>query len=200
MQTSPLVQHLIDLNSDSEAQQSAGVLAPFGATHSPRRIAAADAAGFERGRRSSETEVVEKLAEIEARYAREQQEARRHWTETEASRLTTQLASSVAELRTEMSTAMARALVPFVEGRLRGHALDDLVAATVALVADAMPLTIEVSGSDDLAAILSRNLEPYGTVVRSVSSSTGELRVRADTQVLETRIKDWLATIEASLA
>jgi hypothetical protein len=200
MQTSPLVQYLIDLNGDDAPHTGAGALAPFGATHSALRIAAADAAGFERGRRSTETELTGALAELEVRHARERDEARILWTDTEAERLTAQLAASIAAVREDLAATVARTLLPFIEGRLRDRAIDDLAAAAEVLVAEAMPLTIEVSGPPDLAAALARRLETLGTVVRTASPSGAELRVRADSRILETRLKDWLVAIEGAVA
>lgn len=202
MQTSPLVQHLIDLNGDDAAPSgtAAGVLAPFGATHSAVRIAAADAAGFERGRQSTDAERAAVLSELETRHAHDLAEARRQWSEAEASRVATHLESSVAAMRVELAAAIARVLVPFVADRLRNDAVEDMVAAAESLVADAMPLTIEVSGPADLTAVLARRLETLGTVVRVAGASDAELRVRADERILETRMKEWLAQIEEALA
>lgn len=200
MQTSPLMQHLIDLNGDASAPDTgAGVLAPFGATHSALRIAAADAAGFERGRQSTDAERAAVLSDMEARHARELAAARQQWSEAEASRIATHLEHGMAGMRTELAAAMVRALIPFIADRLRNQAVEDMVAAAEDLVADAMPLTIEVSGPADLAAVLARRLEPFGTVVRTAGASDAELRVRADARILETRIKDWLALVEGAL-
>jgi hypothetical protein len=199
MQTSPLVQHLIDLTPSDAPQSADSSLAPFGATHSASRIAAADKAGFERGRLTVDAELSAKLREQEQRFARDCAALRQQWVEAESERLHAQFLAGMASLRTEMASALAQTMTPFIAARLRSQAAEDLAAMAETLIADAMPLTVEVSGPADLTAVLMRRLEALGTVVRVVPGDATELRVRADARLLQTRVADGLALIEDSL-
>lgn len=196
MQTSPLVHFLIDLNSSETEQVDSNVLSPFGATHSASRIAAADASGFERGRRAGDQDLRQALADQHAKLTREHDEARRNWVETESARLVTSLEGSIRAIRSEMAASIAKTVAPFLVNKLREQAVEDIVAAAEDLVNDAMPLSIEVSGPPDLAALVTKRLEPLASVVRIAQVATPELRVRVDTRVIETRLNDWISLIE----
>jgi hypothetical protein len=196
MQTSPLVHFLIDLNSSESEQVDTNVLTPFGATHSASRIAAADAGGFERGRRTADQDLRVALTDLQAKLAREHGEARRQWVEAEGARMAETLERGMAAIRMEMAASIARTLAPFVIVRMREQAVEDIVAAAEELVNDGMPLTIEVSGPPDLAAVVTKRLEPLATVVRLAPVTTPELRVRVDTRIIETRLNDWVSLIE----
>lgn len=199
MQTSPLVHHLIDLNSSDTERAGANVLAPFGATHSASRIAQADAAGFERGRRASDHELRQALADQHANLTREFEDARRQWVDTEAAKLSQSLEVSIAAVRTDLAATLASTITPFLVGRLRDQAMDDVVGAVEKLVSDGMPLSIEVSGPPDLAGAVAKRLEPLATVVKLAPVASPELRVRVDTRIVETRLNDWLGLIEGAL-
>jgi hypothetical protein len=199
MHTSPLVHHLIDLNVSEKENAGGNVLAPFGATHSASRIAAADAKGYERGLRNAESELNKALNEQEARLRAEFETARRQLLEGEASKLASKIDDGLAALRKELATALAQTIAPFVVGRLREQALEDVVTAAEDLVRDGTPLTIEVSGPADFTPVLVKRLENFATVVRIAAVSSPEIRVRVDTRIIETRLSDWVAQIEGAL-
>jgi hypothetical protein len=73
------------------------------------------------------------------------------------------------------------------------------VTAAEDLVRDGMPTTIEISGPPDLMPVLAQRLEPLATVVRVAAVASPEIRVRIDTRIIETRLADWVAQIEAAL-
>ncbi|MDO9382594.1 MAG: hypothetical protein Q7T86_06985 [Hyphomicrobiaceae bacterium] len=199
MLTSPLVHHLIDLNNSESENAGGNVLAPFGATHSASRIAAADAGGYERGVRSAASELKNALHEQETRLKEEFETSRRQLLEVEASRLAAKIDEGMASLRQELAGALAQTIAPFVVGRLREQALEDVVAAAEDLVKDGTPLTIEVSGPPDFTPVLVKRLENFATVVRIAAVSSPEIRVRVDTRIIETRLSDWVAQIEGAL-
>lgn len=199
MQTSSLVHHLIDLNAGESERTAADVLAPFGATHSATRMAAADAAGFERGRLSGAAEMKRVLAEQDARFTSERDLARRQWTEAEGQKLAGMLDKGMATVRDELALAIAQTMSPFIVGRLREQALEDLTVAAEELVSEHMPLAIEISGPPDLTAALAERLESLATVIRVAAVVTPELRVRVDKRVIETRLNDWIQLIEDAL-
>ena len=199
MHTSPLVHHLIDLNVGENENAGGNVLAPFGATHSASRIAAADATGYERGLRNAESVLNKALSEQEARLKDEFESARRQLLEGEASKLAAKIDEGMAALRKELGAALAQTIAPFVVGRLREQALEDVVTAAEDLVKDGTPLTIEVSGPADFTPVLVKRLEHFATVVRIAAVSSPEIRVRVDTRIIETRLSDWVAQIEGAL-
>ncbi len=199
MQTSPLLHHLVDLNSSEADRSGTSVLAPFGATHSASRIAAADAMGFERGVRAADTNLKQALSDQEARLRGEFEAARRRLVEGEARILEAKLEAGIEATRQDTAAAIARTLAPFIAGRLRDQALNDVVAAAEDLVRDSMPTTIEISGPADLMPVLAQRLEPLATVVRVAAVSSPEIRVRVDTRIIETRLSDWVIQIEGAL-
>jgi hypothetical protein len=199
MHTSPLVHHLIDLNVSEGENAGGNVLAPFGATHSASRIAAADAIGYERGVRSVESELKNALHEQETRLKEEYETSRRQLMEGEASKLAAKIDEGMTALRKELAAALAQTIAPFVVGRLREQALEDVVTAAEDLVKDGTPLTIEVSGPPDFTPVLVKRLENFATVVRIAAVSSPEIRVRVDTRIIETRLSDWVAQIEGAL-
>lgn len=196
MQTSPLIQHLIDLNADPGQRSESGVLSPFGATHSQTRIAAAESQGFEKGRRSIEHELRQAVGDLEARFANERATIRKEWTEAQANKMRDQLDAGLARLRLELHQSVTQAIMPFLAARLREQAVEELTAAAEALVNEGMPPTVEISGPADLTAAIARQLEPLATVVKIALVETPELRVKVDNRMLETRFKDWLAVVE----
>lgn len=199
MHTSPLVHHLIDLNVSERENAGGNVLAPFGATHSASRIAAADATGYERGLRNAESELNKALNEQETRLKGEFETARRQLLDGEAAKLASKIDEGMAALRKELAAALAQTIAPFVVGRLREQALEDVVTAAEDLVKDGTPLTIEVSGPADFTPVLVKRLEQSATVVRIAAVSSPEIRVRVDTRIIETRLSDWVAQIEGAL-
>ena len=199
MHTSPLVHHLIALNVGENETAGGNVLAPFGATHSASRIAAADATGYERGLRNAESVLNKALNEQEARLKDEFESARRQLLEGEASKLAAKIDDGMAALRKELAAALAQTIAPFVVGRLREQALEDVVTAAEDLVKDGTPMTIEVSGPADFTPVLVKRLEQSATVVRIAAVSSPEIRVRVDTRIIETRLSDWVAQIEGAL-
>lgn len=199
MQTSPLLHHLVDLNSSETERAGSSVLAPFGATHSASRIAAADATGFDRGLRTADANLKQALSDQEARLRNESEAGRRRLVEGEARILQTKLEEGLEAVRKEMAAAIARTLAPFIAGRLREQAMNDIVAAAEDLVKDGMPTTVEISGPPDLMPVLAQRLEPFATVVRVAAVSSPEIRVRIDTRIIETRLSDWVTQIEGAL-
>jgi hypothetical protein len=196
MQTSPLVQHLIDLNSEPGPGADSGLLTPFGATHSQTRMAAAEAQGFERGRRSVDEGLRQAVADLEAKFAQEREVMRRQWTEAQAQKMQAHLEAGLAKLRLELAQSVAGVIGPFLANRLREEAVEELTTAAEALVNEGMPLTIEVSGPADLTGAIARQLEPLATVVKVALVETPELRVKVDNRMIETRFKDWVSLVE----
>lgn len=199
MQTSPLSRHLVAIATGS-VDETASVLAPNGATHSVARLAAAESAGYERGRQAAAADSTRALVRLEQDISERHALARRQWVEHEADRLTASVAESTAVLKREFGEAIARSIVPFAMSRLRQEALDEIAAAAAELVNEAMPLAIEISGPDDLTAALRQRLEHVSTVMRVVpDGSSSELRVRVDTAVIQTRLQEWTRLLEEVL-
>lgn len=196
MQTSPLIQHLIDLNADPGQRSESGVLSPFGATHSQNRIAAAETQGYEKGRRSIEHEMRQTVGDLEARFAQERATIRKEWTDTQAQKMRDQLDEGLAKLRLELFQSLTRTMMPFLVARLREQAVEELTAAAEALVSEGTPPTVEISGPADLTGAIARQLEPLATVVKIALVEAPELRVKVDNRMIETRLKDWLAVVE----
>lgn len=196
MQTSPLIAHLIDLNAEPGPAPDAGVLSPFGATHSASKLAAAEAQGYERGRRGVEGEMRQRIADLEAQFAQEREKSRRQWTEAQGQKLQAQLTDGLARIRLEIAQSIAGVITPFIAGRLREQAVDELTAAAEAIVKDGLPLTVEVSGPPDLTNAIAKQLESHATVVKIALVETPELRVKIDNRMIETRFGDWISIVE----
>ena len=106
------------------------------------------------------------MSDQEARLRGEFEAARRRLVEGEARILEAKLEAGIEATRQDTAAAIARTLAPFIAGRLRDQALNDVVAAAEDLVRDSMPTTIEISGPADLMPVLAQRLEPLATVVR----------------------------------
>ena len=154
---------------------------------------------YERGLRNAESVLNKALNEQEARLKDEFESARRQLLEGEASKLAAKIDEGMAALRKELAAALAQTIAPFVVGRLREQALEDVVTAAEDLVKDGTPVAIEVSGPADFTPVLVKRLEHFATVVRIAAVSSPEIRVRVDTRIIETRLSDWVAQIEGAL-
>lgn len=200
MLTSPLAHHLIDLGPGDPAAAAPGALTPLGATHSMVKLNAAEATGYARGRGAALVELEQRITTQENNFASESEAARRHWVESESTRFATALSDGLSRLEQDVADGVARTLLPFVTERLRETALDHLAGAAEQLVTDSMPASLEISGPADLTAQLVKRLENLSVLVRIVPGDDVDLRVRADTSVLETRIKEWTARIAKAIA
>lgn len=199
MQTSSLIQHLVDLNSNEAEQSRQGTLAPFGATHSASRLSKAEAVGFERGRATVQDDMQRALSEQRAEADHALIEARKRWIEDEAIKLAADVEAGLEKVRQEMAASLTRALVPFLAGRLEEAALEEIGAAAGAVVNESAGVTIELAGREDLTQALAGRLEMAADYVKVTQQDQAEVRAKIDSTLLETRLADWLKDIEGAL-
>lgn len=196
MQTSPLARHLVSLGDAAEASS---VLAPQGAMHSAARLKTAELAGFERGRQAAETGVEQRLLALKQQHADEQESARLRWSHSVADRLAGDLAASIVTIKRELSDTIAHGILPLVARRLQDDAVEELSRAALELVNESVPLAVDISGPLEMTSILARQMEQLSTVVRIVPGDQAELRVRVDSSVLQTRLKEWTSLIQEAM-
>ncbi len=148
------------------------------------------------GRREAEEAAQAALAAAEAARLEDQQafEARiaamrEEWTLQEADRLASGFKDALDGLGAQLSDALAPILAPFVEEKVRAHALRDLAS----LVQQQMALgsgAIRISGPQDLIDALDARLGAASGITFT-PAATAEVRMEADGAVIETQLEAW---------
>lgn len=199
MQTSSLIQHLVDLNTAEAEQSQKGTLAPFGATHSASRLSKAEEAGYERGRASLQAEMRQAVLDMKTDADARLRDHREQWVEKEAEKLASDVEAGLAKVRLEMAESLTRMLLPFLAGRLEEAALEEIAVAAGGVINECAGVTVELSGREDLSRDLAGRLEMSADYVKVSPDEKPEVRVKIDSTLLETRLADWLKDIEGAL-
>lgn len=146
-------------------------------------------------RAEADDRICRALDQQAARFAIERDAARRAWVEEEAGVLATALTSAMAEVKTEIADAVARALQPFLAEQARETAIDGLARQIRRILADPDHPVLTVSGPADLLGRVSAVLAAEAGAVSFQPDGRPDIRVVAGTTLIETRIQDWIGRL-----
>jgi|GEM_PF-662268 len=162
------------------------------------KLAEAQAEGRRAGRAEAEQAFEERLAVEREQFAQLLVDERARWSAEESERLAVAFAAAAETLVATVAEASSRALVPFVTSRARERAITDLVATLGGLLADRRHPVVTVSGPRDLVAELANRLGPRGDGLTFEPSDRPDVRVTADSTIIETQLAAWLDRLAGS--
>lgn len=109
------------------------------------------------------------------------------------------LAALIENARGTLAANLATALRPLLERLLRQEAIDTLLGELDKIARENLPGMITVSGNDGMLAKCAARLQERGIEVRREAFDGEDVKITLDHLVFETRIGEWLETIEAIL-
>ena len=160
------------------------------------RIEDAHARGFEEGRQSAEADAEARFAEQKAAAEQDIAAARTAWCAEIGPQLTDQFGNAVREMEDRICDAIERLLRPFLVGAVRARAVNELRATIEEFVGKNPGIALEISGPEDLLEAMRASLPPSLTDVSFAANGASEIQVKAGAALIETRISDWLKSIE----
>lgn len=174
------------------------VLAPQD-NHAPEppvdRVAEARAEGQRLGRIEAERAFEERLVAERESFAQLLLDERARWSREESGRLAEAITAADQALVSSVSEAVSRTLLPFLTARARERAIVDLVATLDALLADGKHPVVTVGGPRDLLAEVSERLGARADGVTFQPSERPDVRVVADSTIIETQLAAWLGRL-----
>lgn len=165
----------------------------------PDRAAEAEAEGRRQGRAEAERAFAAQLAAERDGFARRLLDERARWSAEEGERLAEALAGAALHLETVLSEAASRALLPFLTTAARERAIADLCATLGTLLSDGKTPAISISGPRDLVMEIATRLGPKAEGIAFEPGRTSDVRVVADSTIIETRFTTWVSRLAAPL-
>ena len=163
------------------------------------RLEEARARGFEEGRQAAEAEVETRLAEQKVEAEQYIAAARASWCAEAGPQLADQFTNAVREMEERITTAVERALRPFLVSAVRMHAVNELRVTLEEFVGKNPGIALEISGPEDLLDAVRERLPAWLKEVSYTANDAREIRVKAGTALIETRISNWLETISGHM-
>lgn len=154
--------------------------------------ARAEARARAAARAEADVECARLRAEDRARFDEELAEHRRSWAETEGEQLARQVTEAVTNLEVRIADTAARAIGPFLALPLRTKALSELGTTILSLIADREHPTLQISGPQDLLDQLRAHLGDSAAAISFQVGETTDVRVTANSTVIETQLRAWL--------
>lgn len=175
-------------------------LSGFSDAHWAERMEEAYARGIEEGRRTAESDTAVQLAEQQAASEQSIAAAREAWAQEAGSRMAALIGDAVVEMENRLAEAVEHVLRPFLAQAVRDQAISQLRTVLQDLVGNNPGLTLEISGPEDLLDAVRQCLPPSLTTVSFVANDATDVRIKAGSSLLETRIAAWLKTCEGQVA
>jgi hypothetical protein len=162
------------------------------------KVADAQAEGRRIGRDEAERAFEARLAVERESFAQLLVDERARWSAEESERLAQAFTAAAETLVATVSEASSRALVPFVTGRAREIAIADLVATLRALLTNGKHPVVTVSGARDLMAEIANRLGSRADGLTFEATDGLDVRVTADSTIIETQLAAWLDRLAGS--
>lgn len=159
------------------------------------KVGDALAEGRRLGRSEAEHAFEERLVAERESFAQLLLDERARWSREESGRLAEAIAAADQALVSSISEAVSRTLLPFLTARARERAIVDLVATLDALLADGKHPVVTVGGPRDLLAEVSERLGARADGVTFQPSERPDVRVVADSTIIETQLATWLGRL-----
>lgn len=161
------------------------------------KVAEAEAEGRRWGRAEAERAFEVRLAAERESFAQRLAEERARWSAEEGERLAQAFTGASRELEAALADAASRTLVPFIATNARERAIADLGSTLETLLADGKHPVVKISGPQDLITAIAANLGPRaGGVTFEVAAKT-DVRIVADSTVIETQLGAWLGRLSS---
>ncbi len=159
------------------------------------KVAEAQAEGRRLGRAEAERAFEQRLAAERESFAQLVLDERSRWSREESERLAQALAAASETLMSTVSDATSRVLLPFLTARARERAIADLVVTLETLLADGKHPVVTVAGPRDLVAEIADRLGARAEGVTFQPSERPDVRVVADSTIIETQLATWLGRL-----
>ncbi|WP_158808113.1 hypothetical protein [Beijerinckia sp. L45] len=122
---------------------------------------------------------------------------RETWANEQGQHLSASLITAMAQLESELSTALARALHPLFAEACRTRMLMELGTALAAIMGDPSHPPVRIAGPVDLLTAFG-NAQPADVAIDYVVADQAELTIVTDTSRIETRLSACLSTFQIS--
>ena len=123
--------------------------------------------------------------------------AREEWANEQGQHISSSLTAAMAQLETELSTALARALQPLFAEACQSRMLAELGTALAAILSDPSHPPVKISGPIDLLTAFG-NAHPADIAIDYVVADQAELTIITDTSRIETRLSACLSSFQIS--
>lgn len=190
----PLARFLVEFGIDGDRHEDG----TRSEAASKVKLAESHTRGYAEGRAAAETEFAARLDAQQQDFVQRLAAARREWSEAEGAVLSDALVGAVNELEARLAETTARILQPFLEAEIRRAAIAELVTAVEAILVRDKAARIEITGPDDLLAIV-RDRLPDSVPATFASGQAADIRVIIDQTVLETRLGAWVSAIREAV-
>lgn len=171
-----------------------------GAAEPEQQIEEAHARGVLEGRAAAQVEQDAALARQQADFEKKLSSERQRWSREEGARIGAALETSLADIEEHLADTVSQILKPIILTEVRNRAVQELRDALVALLSQGDYAKITVSGPQDLLSAIESRLGERRDGVTFVAAETGDVTVRADEAIMETRIRAWADAIEGGAA
>ncbi|PSO21638.1 hypothetical protein [Bradyrhizobium sp. MOS003] len=147
---------------------------------------------YRRGHAAGVAEGDAMLAEERVRSAIRLGEERAKWSDQQAVAIVGGFETACREIETNIASAVARILLPFLTEAVRDKAIGSLVEQVAALIGNSPVPVFKVTGPSELLDLVKAQLEASRrTGIEYEAADTLEVRVVADQTVIETQITAW---------
>lgn len=147
---------------------------------------------YRRGHAAGIAEGDARLAEERVRSAIRLGEERAKWSDQQAATIVNGFEAACREIETNIASAVARILLPFLNEAVRDKAIGSLVEQIGALTVNSPTPAFKVTGPSELLDLVKVQLDKTRrTGVAYETADTFEVRAVADQTVIETQISAW---------
>lgn len=198
MSVVPLARYLIDFGSGSDAGKSLAEIERVRALvekEAAARIAESHARGFEEGRAFGEEQLVDRLSAQHQEHMHQLEAERQAWAAKEGEVLAELLAAGLREIEARTASTVARVLERFVNAQVREAAVAELMALLQAVLSKGEAAKLEVSGPQDLLAVIQDRLAGQLGAARFATREGPDVRIEIDHTIIETRLSAWAETL-----
>jgi hypothetical protein len=159
--------------------------------HADDEIADAYARGLAKGSEDVRVEMALVLEDFKSCHGLELEARRKVWVEEEASRLAQQVLDALAEIERDIGQSLQQVMLPFLDRIIPKMAMIEFQDILKTALQDDFKEPLHISGPEDLVAELTASLAASGIDIVPDNSGGPELKVRAKSFSVTTRIKSW---------
>jgi hypothetical protein len=147
--------------------------------------------GLEEGRLASEAAAEARIEELKAAMEISLAATRQAWCDEQGPQIARHITMAIREMEDRVAQSVACVLRPFLTQAVRERAIGELRAVLQDLVNSAPDVALQVTGPEDLLAVVRDGLPALGAV-SYVASEGVDVQVKAGASIIETRIAAWL--------
>ena len=159
------------------------------------RVAEAFLRGKYEGLDSARVEYERKLAEAEAAFEERLAVQRALWVSEQGTAFAARIDNAFDSLGNDVGDAVAAILAPFLEGSLRARIVEELLRTLAKVLKGGKPASLKITGPDDLLDSIRRALGDSAAAIEFEATGDVDVRVVADSTVIETQLEAWLQRI-----